>query len=164
MFYRSRIASAEIEIERDFRGCSPIVAMGGELRQVILNLIGNAVDAIGRRGRLRIRAADARGHGNGSLPGVRLTIADTGTGIDPAVRDSLFEPFVSTKGNTASGLGLWLTSQIVRKHGGTIQVKSRALPPFSGTVFSVFLPLRLQIGAQADALSGINLVAHTLKA
>lgn len=152
--YLPRLASAEIEIERDFRNCSPIVAMSGELRQVTLNLIGNAVDAIGHGGRLKIRAANARQHSNGSLRGVRLTIADTGSGIPPEVRDSLFEPFVSTKGDTGTGLGLWLSSQIVRKHGGTIQVKSRARPPDSGTVFSVFLPLELQSGAHGAEHQG----------
>lgn len=143
--YRARIASAEIDVERDFRDCSPIVAMTGELRQVVLHLIGNAVEAIGRDGRLIIRTANARQHSNGSLSGVRLTIADTGPGISPAIRNSLFEPFVSTKEDTKAGLGLWLSSQIVRKHGGTIQVKSRVLPRPSGAVFSVFLPLASQI-------------------
>jgi signal transduction histidine kinase len=52
----------------------------------------------------------------------------------------LFEPFVSTKGNTGTGLGLWVSSEIVRRHSGTIQVKSRAHSPFTGTVFSIFLP------------------------
>ncbi len=144
--YRGRLASAEIEIERDFRDCSPILAMAGELRQLTLNLIGNALDAIGRGGRLKIRAANARQHSNGSLPGVRLTIGDTGSGIHPEVRNVLFEPFVSTKGDTGTGLGLWLSSEIVRKHGGTIQVKSRAVSPDSGTVFSVFLPLEIPSG------------------
>jgi signal transduction histidine kinase len=152
--YRSRIAAADIEIECDFRNCSPIVAMSGELRQVTLNLIGNAVDAIGQGGTLKIRAANARQHSNGSLHGVRLTIGDTGSGIHPEVRNSLFEPFVSTKGDTGTGLGLWLSSEIVRKHGGTIQVKSRALAPDSGTVFSVFLPLELQSGAHGSVHNG----------
>lgn len=162
-FYRARIASSEIAIERDFRDCSPIVAMAGELRQVTLHLIGNAIDAVGPGGRLKIRAANAWQHRNGSLQGVRLTIADTGSGISPVIRASLFEPFVSTKGDTKAGLGLWLSSQIVRKHWGTIQVKSRVRPPFSGTVFSVFLPLTPQI-AHADALNGTLAAAHMLKA
>jgi signal transduction histidine kinase len=152
--YNSRIASAEIIVERDFRDCSPIIANSGEIRQVTLNLIGNAVDAIGRRGRLRIRAANARRHSNGSLRGVRLTIGDTGSGINPQVRDSLFEPFVTTKGATGSGLGLWLSSQIVRKHGGTIQVKSCVLPSRSGTTFSIFIPLEFQSDAHADPRNG----------
>jgi signal transduction histidine kinase len=111
--YQPRLASADIVIERDFRDCSPILAMPGELRQVTLNLIGNAFDAIGHGGRMKIRTANARQHSNGSLRGVRLTIADTGTGVQPEVRSSLFEPFVSTKGDTGTGLGLWLSSQIV---------------------------------------------------
>lgn len=138
--YQARLAAAEISIERDFRECPPIPGMVGELRQLILNLIANALDAIGHGGILRIRIARAREHNKGSRPGVRLTIGDTGSGIHPGVRNRLFEPFVSTKGNTGTGLGLWVSSEIVRRHGGTIQVKSRANSPFSGTVFSIFLP------------------------
>lgn len=152
--YQGRLDSADIVVERDFRHCSPVFAMSGELRQVTLNLIGNAFDAIGHSGTLKIRASNARQRSNGALRGVRLTIADTGPGIHSAVRKSLFEPFVSTKGDTGTGLGLWLSSEIVRKHGGTIQVKSRAFPPHSGTVFSVFLPLELQSDVHGVAHNG----------
>lgn len=142
--YQARLNSAEIVVERDFRECTPILAMAGELRQVTLNLIGNAMDAIGSGGILRIRAANAREHCNGSRPGIRLTIGDTGSGISPHVRNTMFEPFVSTKGDTGTGLGLWLASEIIHKHGGNIRVKSRAVPPYSGTAFSVFLPLHFR--------------------
>ncbi len=138
--YQARLAAAEISIEKDFRECSPVLGMPGELRQLVLNLIANAVDAIGRGGILGIRIAGAREHNNGSRPGVRLTIGDTGSGIHPDIRSTLFEPFVSTKGDTGTGLGLWVSSEIVRRHGGTIRVKSRASSPVTGTVFSVFLP------------------------
>jgi signal transduction histidine kinase len=138
--YQARLAAAEISIERDLRECSPVLGRPGELRQLILNLIANAVDAIGRAGILSIRVAATHEHINGSRPGVRITIGDTGSGIRPEIRNTLFEPFVSTKGNTGTGLGLWVSTEIVRRHGGTIRVKSRAHPPFSGTVFSVFLP------------------------
>lgn len=145
MLFQARLDSAEIAIEKDFRECSPILAMPGELRQVTLNLIGNALDAIGRGGTLKIRAANTSLHNNGrSHPAIRLTIADTGSGIHPDIRNSIFEPFISTKGDTGTGLGLWVSSQIVNQHGGTIQVKSRVLSPFSGTVFSVLLPLHFQ--------------------
>lgn len=139
--YQPRLDQAGITVERDFRECSPILAMAGELRQVILNLIGNALHAMEQGGTLKLRLANMREHSNGSRPGIRLSIADTGSGIDPEVRKMLFEPFVSTKGNMGTGLGLWISSEIVRRHGGTIQVKSRVLPPATGTVFSVFLPL-----------------------
>jgi signal transduction histidine kinase len=138
--YQVRLSNAGVSIERDFRECSPILGVVGELRQLISSLIANALDATGRGGKLKIRIAGTREHNNGSRPGVRVTIADTGSGIRPEIRDMLFEPFVTTKGNTGTGLGLWVSSEIVRRHGGTIQVKSRAHSPFTGTVFSIFLP------------------------
>jgi signal transduction histidine kinase len=147
--YQPRLTHAEIVVEKDFRECSPILAMAGELRQVVLNLIGNALDAIGQAGTLKVRAANAREHSNGLRRGVRLTIADTGSGIQPEIRKTLFEPFVSTKGNRGTGLGLWISSEIIRKHGGTIQVKSKTLSPLSGAVFSVFLPLTPTVESKA---------------
>jgi len=146
ILYQSRFAYAEIAVERDFRKCSPIVAMAGELRQVILNLIGNALDASNPGGRLKIRVSNTREHRNGARPGVRLTVADTGSGISPGIRKTLLEPFVSTKGDTGTGLGLWISSEIIHRHSGTIQVKSSTLSKSTGTVFSVFLPLNQTAG------------------
>jgi len=141
ILYQSKLAYAEIVVERDFRECSPIVAMAGELRQVILNLIGNALDALSPGGRLKIRISNTREHRNGARAGVRLTVADTGSGISREIRKTIFEPFVSTKGDTGTGLGLWISSEIIYRHSGTIQVKSSNLSQPTGTVFSVFLPL-----------------------
>ena len=138
--FQGRLAHAEIIVEKDFRECSPILAMEGELRQVILHLIGNALDALGRRGKLKLRVSNTHERNNGMRPGVRVSVADTGTGIESKIRDTLFEPFVSTRGTMRTGLGLWISSEIVRKHGGTIQVKSSTNPP-TGTVFSIFLPI-----------------------
>jgi signal transduction histidine kinase len=150
-FYRGRLSSAGIVIERDLKECSPILAVGGELRQVILNLISNSLDALRRGGTLRIRAANAHEHSNGSRPGIRLTIADSGSGIQSAIRRTLFDPFVSTKGDRGTGLGLWVSSQIVGRHGGSIQVKSRAQSDITGSVFSIFLPLSPTPQAQCEA-------------
>jgi signal transduction histidine kinase len=149
--YRSKLTYAEIEVERDFRQCPPIVARAGELRQVLLNLIGNALDALDRGGRLKIRISNTREYRNGARFGVRLTVADTGSGIKPEVRKTLFEPFVSTKGDTGTGLGLWLSSEIINRHSGKIQVRSGALSQSSWTVFSVFLPLGQTGGHRALA-------------
>jgi signal transduction histidine kinase len=153
--YRPRLTSAEIAVERDFRESSPIMAKAGELRQLTLNLIGNAMDAIGREGTLKIRVSNSHEHSNGSRHGIRLTVADSGPGIHPAIRTTLFDPFVSTKGDTGTGLGLWVSSEIVRRHGGTIQVKSRARSKSTGTVFSVFLPSSFRFGAN-PAVPGIR--------
>ena len=141
LLFQARLTYAGIVIEKDFRECSPIVAMAGELRQVILNLIGNALDASNQGGRLKIRISNTCEHRNGARRGVRLTVADTGSGISPEIRKTLFEPFVSTKGDTGIGLGLWISSEIVHRRGGTIQVRSSTISQSAGTVFSVFLPL-----------------------
>ena len=157
ILYQSKLAYAEIVIEKDFRKCSPIVGMAGEIRQVILNLIGNALDASSQGGGLKIRVSNALEHSNGARPGVRLTVADTGSGISPAMRRTLFEPFVSTKGDTGTGLGLWISSEIVRRHNGKIQVRSSTLSQSSWTVFSVFLPLIQTLGNRTLATGSMTL-------
>jgi signal transduction histidine kinase len=145
ILYQARLSSAQIVIQRDFRECRPILARAGELRQLIVNLVGNAVDAMARGGTLKIRISNTCERRNGARPGIRLTIADTGSGIHPDIKKRLFQPFVSTKGDLGTGLGLWVSSGIVQKHGGSIQVRSSALSPVTGTVFSVFLPSQPQV-------------------
>ncbi len=152
VLYKARLSSAQIVLERDFRQCPPILARAGELRQLIVNLVGNAVDAMARGGTLKIRTTHIREHSNGARPGIRFTIADTGSGISPEIRKRLFEPFVSTKGDLGTGLGLWVSSGIVQKHNGTIRVRSSTLSPATGTVISVFLPLQPQLVSNAHSL------------
>jgi signal transduction histidine kinase len=82
----------------------PIVAMAGELRQVVMNLVGNALDALGGGATLKIRVATAIERRNGARLGIRLTVSDTGSGIHPEIKKRLFEPFVGTKGNIGCGL------------------------------------------------------------
>ena len=137
--YRARLRSAGVEAHKEFGDVAPVQGFGGELRQIFANLIGNAVDAMWSGGqlRIRVRAARQRGVQGEEADGVRVTIADSGVGIPAALRPMLFEPFVSTKGNTGTGLGLWVAAEIVSHHAGTIHLKSRE---HAGTVFSVFLP------------------------
>jgi signal transduction histidine kinase len=73
--------------------------------------------------------------------GVRLVIADSGTGIPASIRSTLFEPFVTTKGATGTGLGLWVSKEIVGKHSGELSFRTSLLPEHHGTVFSIFLTL-----------------------
>jgi signal transduction histidine kinase len=161
--YQGRLMSAQIVIEKDFRECQPILAMAGELRQLIVNLVGNAVDAMAiSGGTLKLRITNTREHSNGSRPGIRLTISDTGSGIHPEIKKKLFEPFISTKGDTGTGLGLWVSYGIVQKHSGKIQVKSSAISPATGTVFSVFLPLQPHFGAIPAPLDNL-LITNVLR-
>jgi signal transduction histidine kinase len=132
--YRGRLLSAGIEVTKEFHDVTAIEGFAGELRQVFANLVGNALDAMWSGGHLwiRIRAAERDG-----VAGVRVTVADSGAGIPAAIRPQLFEPFVSTKGNTGTGLGLWVAAEIVHHHAGSIRLRSRERV---GTVFTVFLP------------------------
>jgi PAS domain S-box-containing protein len=136
----SRLRNQRIEVIRDLRGHPAIYAHDGEIRQVVANLVGNAIDALPEGGRIVIRAACSHNWRHGT-EGVVITVADTGTGMDPLTRSRIFEPFFSTKGDTGTGLGLWVSSEIAAKHQGYLRVRSRrATAPGnpSGTVFRFF--------------------------
>ncbi len=143
--YHPRIASAGVHVQREFQTAIPILAAPGELRQVFSNLIINAVDAMRHGGRLVIRTRSASDPGNPATRGVRVSIADNGMGISKEILHRIFEPFVTTKGETGTGLGLWVTAEIIHKLSGRIRVKSRVTsrqnePASINTVFSVFFP------------------------
>jgi signal transduction histidine kinase len=103
-------------------------------------LISNSVDAMRSGGQLKIRVKDAIEFSNGARSGVRILIADSGSGIPVDIKNTMFDAFVTTKGTTGTGLGLWVSSGIIQKHGGKVRVKSSTVPGKSGTVFSIFLP------------------------
>jgi PAS domain S-box-containing protein len=134
----SRLQRAQIEIVREFRTEATVVVQSGEIRQVVANLVGNAMDAMLTGGRLILRTAEGRDWKTGAR-GVVLTVADTGSGMDRGTQARMFEPFFSTKGITGTGLGLWLSQEIVAKHSGTLHARSKES---AGTVFRLFLPAR----------------------
>ena len=127
-------AQKNISVRRGYSGPAMVFGSSAEMRQVFSNLIRNAIDAVAADGHIvaRIRAARS---GNW-----RITIADDGHGIQPDARERLFQPFVTTKGNTGNGLGLWISRGIVEKHGGQIRARSALIAGSSWTVFSVLLP------------------------
>jgi PAS domain S-box-containing protein len=136
--HQGRVQSLQVDLVRDFPGDYPLFCFAGELRQLFANLIGNALDAMMTGGgRLTVRARNAVENGR---PGVRVTVADTGSGISPEARRHIFEPFFTTKEATGTGLGLWVSEQIIRKHRATLRVRSSIAGPVTGTVFSVFFP------------------------
>ena len=136
-----RLMEKEITVERRIESDGELIGYPGPLRQVCLNLLSNAVDALPAHahGRIVISLRSVRHPVTGS-EGVRLTISDTGSGIQRQNLASLFKPFFSTKNAQGTGLGLWVTHGIVMQHGGTIRVRSRAHGPVTGTCFSVFIP------------------------
>lgn len=132
-----RIQTLQVDLRRDYGDDLQLFCFSGEMRQLFANLIGNALDAMTPQGgRLVVRARRVRQNG---ATGIRISVADTGCGITPEARRHIFEPFFTTKEATGTGLGLWVSEQIIRKHHGTVRVRSRSSQS-TGTVFSVFFP------------------------
>jgi PAS domain S-box-containing protein len=141
-----RLASKNIRVNAECERGSVATCFEEELRQVIANVVGNAMDAMPQGGDLRVRVRKARSWAEGRAEGVKIVVADSGSGIPAGVLERIFEPFVSTKEATGIGLGLWVSDGIVHKHGGTIRVRSKAVGEGTGTVFVVFIPAAAMMG------------------
>jgi PAS domain S-box-containing protein len=139
--YAPRIQARSVQIRKEMLFDGRLQGYAGELRQVLSNLVTNAIEAVPRGGTIRIRVQGSRDWQNRHRHGVRIIVADNGPGIPQAVLRRIFEPFYTTKGERGSGLGLWVSQGIVHKHHGVIRVRSRQGARGSGTVFSIFLPL-----------------------
>ncbi len=138
--YMRKLQQNNITIEKHTEDGLGILGFPGELRQLFSNLILNAMESMKDGGRLRIRVVQAHEWAGEQREGVRVTVADTGSGISDHSLPHIFEPFFTTKKETGTGLGLWLAYGIVQKHSGWMRVTSRTIPGSSGTVFMVFLP------------------------
>jgi PAS domain S-box-containing protein len=138
--YQNRCRTLQVKVLRDYEPSSNIYCHPGELRQVMINLIGNALDAMRSGGKLRLRVrrtTDWVTH----RQGLRITVADTGDGMNAETRSQLFEPFFRTSKPIGTGMGLWMCADIVSKYDGRISVKSSDTRKHNGSVFSLFLPL-----------------------
>jgi PAS domain S-box-containing protein len=145
--YQSRINALDLHVERDYDPVLTLFCFAGEIRQVFANLVGNAIDASGNGGRLMVRARRSQDWKNPAQTGVRFAIADTGAGMEPEVREHIFEAFFTTKEVTGTGLGLWVSHEIVLKHHGFVRVRSRSAgvqgksaTRATGTVIELFIP------------------------
>jgi PAS domain S-box-containing protein len=146
--YHGRIVNSHIQVEQRLLGRKPLNCFDGEIRQVLNNLIANAIDALHTEGgRLLVRSREGT-HWPTRRKGLVFTIADSGGGISAENHKRIFEPFFTTKGTSGTGLGLWVSQEIVQRHQGILRVRSRQRPregerldgAKSGTVFTMFLP------------------------
>jgi PAS domain S-box-containing protein len=135
-----RLRSVGVKIDRKYASQSKIKCLDQDIGQVCEHLIRNALDAMTAGGTLTVRIRAATDWKNQNDTGIRITVADTGTGIPVSVREQLFQPFITTKGELRSGLGLWTTRQIVWSHQGRITFRSSTGGATHWTVFQVFLP------------------------
>jgi PAS domain S-box-containing protein len=132
-FYSFRAAHIHVNLHVNIKTEQKAWGNPGELRQVLSNLLANSLDACTAGDAICVRVRPA-------LDGVRIVVADTGCGIRPENLGRVFEPFFTTKKDTGTGLGLWVSRELIEKHGGRLAVRSSVSGRRTGTVFSLFLP------------------------
>lgn len=149
MIHEARIRNSQIKVEMRERAEIPVVCYDGEIRQVLNNLVMNAIDAMhSSEGRLLVRSRAATDWKTGRA-GMMITIADTGTGIARENRAKIFEPFFTTKGLSGTGLGLWVSRDIIERHKGRLSLRSSSHDTaHHGTVFTIFLPCEVVAAEQ----------------
>jgi PAS domain S-box-containing protein len=138
--FRGKLRSQQIVAEVCADHEQNIACMPGEVQQIFANLISNSIDAMPRGGRLIIRLRRSRDWRDCKTTGMRVTFADTGTGMDRATIHRMFEPFFTTKSETGTGLGMWVVAQLVERHHGDVRAWSTQRSQLSATAISVFLP------------------------
>ena len=137
--YSNKLRTKNINLVRDIHDCPPIQALAGELKQAVANLVSNAADAVPHGGTICVRI---HCHEDATTHIVKIIVEDDGPGIAPEHRDHIFEPFFTTKKDVGTGLGLWVTKEIIERHSGTVEVRSMNGTGPSGTAFSITLPVR----------------------
>lgn len=128
-----------IRVEVETRSDPEFYCYPGEFQQVLTNVLSNAIDAMSGPGRLRIRISKSLDWKIRDRTGVRITVGDTGSGMSPDILQYIMEPFFTTKGETGTGLGMWVTQDLMNKLGGTISINSSTNPRRHGTVVSLFV-------------------------
>jgi two-component system CheB/CheR fusion protein len=143
VLYHGKLLANNISVRRQYREGPPLLCLAGDLRQIFANIIANAVDAMKSGGSLTMRVSASFDWRNERRPGIRTTIADSGIGMDAATLRKIYEPFFTTKNETGTGLGMWVSAQLVERLQGDLRVSSTTRLGRSGTAFSLFLPLEL---------------------
>ena len=140
VLFQGKLTATKVALEVEPRGKPELICFAGEIRQVLANLIRNALDAMPSGGRLRVRVRPSTDWRLGESA-VRITIADTGFGMSPETRRQIYDPFFTTKGTSGTGLGLWVTAGILARHRGSMHLRSKTTPGTSGTTFTLIFPM-----------------------
>jgi signal transduction histidine kinase len=138
--YGSKLQASGIAVQCDWKSKRQINANKGEILQVLSNVISNAVDAMSHGGILSVGVDEVF---ESDRAGMLLSVRDNGTGIPDQYKERIFEPFFTTKGNLGTGIGLWVSKQIVDQHSGRISISSKTEGKNKGTSVSIFLPVHL---------------------
>ena len=148
--FATRLASKQIEQRLDVKDPIIFEAIKGEIRQVLINLVGNAIDAVPAGGKIHV-VAEVVSQAQREM--VKIRIKDNGVGLAGTKIDRIFQPFFSTKGAHGTGLGLWVSKGIVEKHEGSITLLSDRSGEENSTTATVLLPLqaRQRLAAQSES-------------
>ena len=147
------LVASHILLRKRYLAAPVVQGFPVELRQVFLNLIGNAAQAMPSGGTLTVAVKEAMDWRR-QRRGVSISILDTGVGISPEDAQRLFQPFFSTKSTKGTGLGLWISKGIVQKYDGTLTCRSMRTERGSGTCFRVFLPTAGGLKGAQNAVPG----------
>jgi signal transduction histidine kinase len=140
ILFNRKLEAKNLSVKKQYRDELEIWGLEGELRQVFANQIANAIYAMPQNGCLTVRIRRSRSWSNGQCPGTAVSLIDNGSGISQESLPKIFDPFFTTKQDDGNGLGLWITHDIVTRHGGSIRARSIVRSGTGGTIFTTFLP------------------------
>lgn len=154
--YTNKLRSKDVTVQRNYEPCSRVMGATGELRQALANLVSNAIDAVPQHGRitLSIRPSQAA---EGCA--AQIIIEDDGPGVAAEHFNRIFEPFFTTKKDVGTGLGLYITREIVERHGGSVAVLPATANGNTGAAFVLHLPFQEDGHANGKSLSTSDLIA-----
>jgi len=138
--YESRLHDKGIKFSAKISDRATLLGSEGEIRQILSNLMSNALDAVLEAGTIKLRISASCDWRNGRRPGVRMTVFDNGKGFNTKAMSQAFLPFFTTKADTGTGLGLWVVKQLAEKYQGHITIRSSQATSRHGTAVSIFLP------------------------
>jgi signal transduction histidine kinase len=141
LLFGGRLSQYQVKVSVRRRKVSQFYGYASEVMQLLTNLLGNAIDAIGESGRIKIAIQDSMDWKTMTRR-VAVTVADSGPGVPVQFRQKIWEPFFTTKSETGTGLGLWLVEETVRKNGGSIRLRTSSTPERHGAVFRMLLPIQ----------------------
>jgi PAS domain S-box-containing protein len=145
--YERKCKRKNLRVERRVEQDLSVFAVQGELKQILSNIVTNAIDASHPGGKIEIRARSCRDP-RSNQPGICITIGDDGAGVPRQYREKVFAPFFTTKKEVGTGLGLWIIKDLLEKRGGQVRLRSRDTQP-SGTVMRIYLPQEIQEATSA---------------
>jgi PAS domain S-box-containing protein len=149
--YSPKIAAKKIKVERAFGACASIQGVRGEVRQAVSNVLLNAIDAVGDKGVITVACQDV------AECMVEIVVADDGPGVAAEDVERIFEPLFTTKAGTGTGLGLWVTKEIIERHGGGIAVRARnASDKVRGATFTIRFPRTPVIGTYKPLVDSLD--------